>query len=203
MRWILHVDLMRHAPTAMDGMQPESRIILVSTSTTRFPRRHEVVPVFATCAVPVFSWTIFWFLHRMPGWLPFLAPWRILGIFAYTQAFALLESLSILLVLILMAAILPVRLFRRKFVAVGTALMMSAALWIACGQIILIDNPNRLPLWAALALAFTLLSCVLVHRYPRLEQFLSSLADRLTVFLYLYVPLGLLGLVVVVSRNLL
>jgi hypothetical protein len=139
----------------------------------------------------------------MPGWLPFLKGWQILGIFAYTQAVALLESLSLLLLLIILATVLPAPLFRSKFVAIGTALAISAAFWIAAGQVIILDNPSQLRLWAILALSFTVLSCILVHRHVCLEKTLVSLADRLTVLLYLYVPLGLLGLIVILVRNLL
>jgi len=57
--------------------------------------------------------------------------------------------------------------------------------------------------WFALSLVSLVVSCLLVRRSKRLERAVRALAERLTVFLYLYVPLGVVGLVVVVARNVL
>jgi hypothetical protein len=45
--------------------------------------------------------------------------------------------------------------------------------------------------------------CVLVYRSRRIERAIRALAERLTVLLYVYVPLGLLSLIVVIARNVL
>ena len=81
----------------------------------RLPARQDVVLVFAVCAFPVYSWSILSFFDRLPRWLLHLDPWAVIGIFAYAQMFALLESLSLLLVLLFLSAVLPVRLFRNRF----------------------------------------------------------------------------------------
>lgn len=68
-----------------------------------------------------------------------------------------------------------------------------------------------LPLWSSgqlllglmLPLVSIVVACALVHRSEKAEKAIRALADRLTVFLYIYVPLGLLGLIVVVARNIL
>jgi hypothetical protein len=38
--------------------------------------------------------------------------------------------------------------------------------------------------------------------FPQLQRFLLALQERLQIFTYLYIPLGILGLTVVVLRNL-
>jgi hypothetical protein len=143
----------------------------------------------------------------MPGWLPFLSIWEILSIFAYTQMFALLESLSVLLLLIVLAVILPPHFFRNSFVAQGSTLLFVSAFWIILFQSIWFSvvewAASKLLLWLVLSLLTILISCFLVHRTERLKRLLCALADRISVFLYLYVPLGILGLVAVIARNVL
>ncbi|MGD9316669.1 MAG: hypothetical protein PVG56_07540 [Anaerolineae bacterium] len=163
--------------------------------------------VLACCMLLIFSWSILWFFQKMPGWLPFLPLWEVLSIFAYTQMFALLESLFVLLLLVLLAVILPPRFFRDSFVAQGSILLFIAAFWIILFQSIWFNvvewAAGKLFLWFTLALLTVLISCFLVHRSKRLQRVLNAVADRISVFLYLYVPLGTLGLVVVIARNVL
>jgi len=58
-------------------------------------------------------------------------------------------------------------------------------------------------LWMAAPVILLLGLLALPHFFPRLGGILSSLAERFTVFAYLYLPLGLLGLLVVLLRNIL
>jgi positive regulator of sigma E activity len=55
--------------------------------------------------------------------------WDVVGILAYTQTVGLLESAMVLLVLILLGAILPARLFRDEFVAQGSMLVLLTLGW--------------------------------------------------------------------------
>jgi hypothetical protein len=143
----------------------------------------------------------------MPGWLPYLSITKVLSILAYVQAFSLFESGLLLLVLILLGAILPARFFRDKFTAQGSVLAFTLILWAIVFQIINTTTetwtPGQLLLWAVLLLASLVILCVLVRRSERLAQITTAVTERLTVFLYIYVPLGLLGLAVVVARNIL
>jgi hypothetical protein len=41
----------------------------------------------------------------------------------------------------------------------------------------------------------------LMERYPRIEEFLGMIADRMVIFSWLYVPIGLVSLLLVVFRN--
>jgi hypothetical protein len=141
----------------------------------------------------------------MPGWIPYLNIWKILSIFAYTQAFALLESAFILLLLTILAVILPARLFRDKFAVQGTTIVFMTTFWTILFQSIFFNVRQwalaQFFVWFGLSLVSIVIACVLVHRSRRIEKAVSALAERLTVFLYIYIPLGLLGLIVVIIRN--
>ena len=149
-----------------------------------------------------------WFFQKMPGWQPFLDTWAILSILAYALAFALLESLIVLGLVVALAAILPARTLRTRFVGLGSTLVLAITFWTVIFQlifepVIVYWSRAEFALWFGLALVSILLTVLLVHRSERAQQLISSLADRLTVFVYLYVPLGLLGLAAVVTRNIL
>jgi hypothetical protein len=172
------------------------------------PPGRDLLPVFSTVLFPVFSWSMIWFFQKMPGWQPFLDAWAILSILAYALAFALLESLILLGLLVVLAAILPARALRARFVALGSTLVLATTFWTIIFQlifepVILYWSGAEFALWFGLALVSIILAMLLVHRSRRAQGIVSALADQLTVFAYLYVPLGLLGLVVVLARNIL
>jgi hypothetical protein len=143
----------------------------------------------------------------MPSWLQFLGFWENVSIFAYSLAFALLESVVLLSILIILSAVLPVQCFRDKFVAQSSIMVFVATFWAIVFQSV--DAEIHLwslaegLFWGVLCLTAIGVSCVLVDRSKRLEGALSAFAERLTVFLYIYVPMSMLGLVVVISRNIL
>jgi hypothetical protein len=140
--------------------------------------------------------------------LLYLGAWDTLGIFAYIQAFALLESSFILSSILILAAVLPARFLRSRFVAQGSAVVLAITFWTVLFQLIfeaamVAWPPSQFFLWFGLALASIIVALVLVHRSWRVARVVTGLAERLTVFLYLYLPLGIMGLLVVVARNIL
>ena len=165
--------------------------------------------MFASCVVPVHSWSTFTFLDQMPGWLVYLNAWDLIGTFAYTQAFALLESIAVLLVVILLGAILPARFLRDRFATRASILVL---LTLGCG--IVAQSTGRIPFTGSMAwpsksfilggtlyLASIGASYGLMHRYRHLEEAVHAFMERLTVFLYIYVPVGILSVAIVVVRN--
>jgi hypothetical protein len=141
----------------------------------------------------------------MPGWLPFLNLWDIASIFAYTQAFALLESALVLFLLIVLCVVLPARFFRDKFAAQGSMVVLMAALWTAVFLSVSAEirfwSLGEFLFWSALSLAAIVAPCILIYRSRRIERAISAFAGRLAVLLYVYVPLSCLSLIIVIVRN--
>ena len=141
----------------------------------------------------------------MPGWLPFLNLWDIASIFAYTQAFALLESALVLFLLIVLCVVLPARFFRDKFAAQGSMVVLMAALWTAVFLSVSAEirfwSLGEFLFWFALSLAAIGAPCILIHRSRRIERAIRAFAGRLVVLLYVYVPLSCLSLIIVIVRN--
>jgi len=145
------------------------------------------------------------FFEKMPGWLFYLNCWDVIGIFAYTQTFALLESGIVLFVLILIGAILPARFFRDRFVAQGSMMVFLTSGWaIAAHYSAKVFNLwalKTLFLWSVLYLASIGVSYALLYRYKRLEEAMNSFVERLTVLLYVYAPVTFLSIIIVIFRN--
>lgn len=165
------------------------------------------MPVFALCAFFVFGWSIIWFFQKLPNWLPYLKVSDLAMILAYSQGFALVESIAVFLPLLGLAAILPRRWFAAQFVARAGVLVLALALWTVLFQLIfeaVIINwtAPEFVVWFGLALLSIALAYVLVHRSDRTARALVGLAERMTVFVYIYVPLGIIGLLVILVRNL-
>jgi hypothetical protein len=169
----------------------------------RFASIQDIVLVFAACIAPICSWSILQFLEELRAWLFYLSSWDVISIFAYTQALALLESATVLLIVILLGAILPARFLRDRFVAQGSMVVLLTLGWAIATQYKIIPRGFRPPArkFFLLYLASIGVSWVLIHRYKRLEESIDSFVERLTVLLYVYIPTTFLSVIIVMFRN--
>jgi hypothetical protein len=112
--------------------------------------------------------------------------------------------------LLVLCLVFPPRTFKEKFTGQGVVLLalLSAGAILLQGRLELIPKLGLQALlayillgMAAVAIAILLLSW-LMERAPSLPRLLSGLADRMTVFSFIYIPLSLAGWVVVILRNL-
>jgi hypothetical protein len=175
----------------------------------RFPSRQEVLPVFAIFAFFGFSWAFYRMFWYVPSWLEYLNVWKVLTIASYVLAFALVESLLMLVPVILISLVFPARIFKDKFVVQGSSL----AVLISIGAVTLQRRINlvyRLELWQIIAYSLACLGALvlvilalsaLCERVPAFKRIVQTAAERMTVFAYVYVPLSLVGLGVVIIRN--
>ncbi len=176
----------------------------MATFRSRLALNRDIVLVFAAIVFPVYSWSVLQILRLFPSWILRLSLWELVGIIAYTQAYALLESLLILIALVLLSAVLPARFFRKNFVAQGSLLVFLTAGWVIATH----HNNQFFPreirvflLWSAIYLVSVGVSFILIRRYERLDQIVNSLVERLTVFLYVYLPISLAAVIIVILRN--
>ena len=134
-------------------------------------------------------------------------PSRSFLFFLYLMAFALFESVLVTFVLIVIAFVLPVAWFGEGFaykapvpVLVGAFALMRLQNSVSSGSIPTFRTS------AAYALAILVLCALVIfvlHRWSRLHGMLQAVLERFEIFGYIYVPLGLLGILVVLLRNIL
>jgi hypothetical protein len=121
------------------------------------------------------------------------------------MAFALLESAVVTALLIVCAWILPSKLFREGFAYKGfLAILVASTLSIWLQNTLTNVYPGNSLLYYSFgiaALVFVVLA-FLFYKVGFLQKIALNLADRLGILAYLYVPLGLIGFLVYISRNL-
>lgn len=177
---------------------------------SRFPARQEWFAVFCVFIFASFSWSFYRMFWYVPSWLEYLNVWRVLTIAAYVAAFALLESLVMTGLLVLLALFFPLRFFVDRFALIGSSLagLLSLAAFLLQRKINLV---YRLELWQLVLYPILLLACLalvvfllnlIYDRIPVLARFVKDLAERLTIFAYFYIPIGLVGMLLVLVRNL-
>jgi hypothetical protein len=148
----------------------------------------------------------FW---EMSGWRKYFGAWDMVVVLAYVLASALIESFSVLSILVLLRVVLPVQVFRTRFVAKVTALVLFNALWAVLLHLMILSEQIltwTLERWLLCGFVYLLsigFSWAFVHLSDYLARRIEAFVDRVTVFLYLYVPLSVAGILLVIARNIL
>lgn len=181
---------------------------VLATFRERLPTRRELLLVFAACAFPVYTWTIVAFLQKLPSWLLFLGTWQLLGALAYTQLSAFVESVLLLLAAVGLALLLPRRLFSDKFVAQGGMVALVTGAWAIALQlnektVVRSFTLTTILAWIALLLVPMALLYLLIHLSTRVQRVVESVVDCPVVLLYAYLPLTVVGIIIVAVRNVL
>ena len=176
----------------------------------KLPSRSEALPVFSLAVFFIYSWTIFRMFYEPPSWLYYLNILNILVLVAYAMMFALVESSLLFVFTCFIGILLPERIFRQRFVTQG-CLLVSLVCFVAVsaqrrlGLILQMQSWQIIivPLaFILLSIAILVLSAWIYDRFTRIPAFVQGLAERISVFVYIYLPLGLLSLGVVLFRNL-
>jgi len=176
---------------------------------SKLPKTDAVLTVFAVITAMTYGWTFVAFLWKLPSWLHYLNLGEILAIYSYSLLTDFSESILLLALILFLCLILPARLMRDVFILRGTVL----ALGILGGMMFLLGfyinseagTIGTLPAWPVILGCATLLTLALdvyARKSLRVASALTGLAERLTVFLFINLPLSLLALIVVVVRNL-
>lgn len=170
---------------------------------SRFPSRQSILQVYAVIAVLLSGWTVTAFLWRLPAWLLLLSLGEIFTIFSYALAANFLESLLILLSLLIAAALLPARLLRDDFVVRGAILALGSifVLMTFVGSHMLFGVGAGIGLYIAPVVAIGA-TALLLGMAARWRSAVFSLSDRLTVFLFILIPLFVISSIHVMFRNL-
>jgi hypothetical protein len=181
---------------------------------SRLPARREVIGVFGVVLFVVFGWSIRGFLYKVPAFSLYFGLGADLAILCYMFAFALLESLLVTGCLLLLAAILPSRLLKQGFSYKGFIIVFVATIAMIVFEgyykvdffkdIMGGDDSSIPPFVIGCIVSIIVLAGFLwlSRLQPRLQKIVQAVVDQLSIFTYIYVPLGLIGLLVVIIRNL-
>jgi hypothetical protein len=176
----------------------------------RFPHRQDVAYVFSGVVFIVYAWAVRGFLYQFSSLRLYHNIGDILAVFCYLMAFALLESLLITGILLLIGFILPRRWLREGFAVKGfLAVLVSGSAMVMLQKYLYSQQtndyqmPSSTTLYSGALIGFILLLIliILVQKVTVVRNLLLAFEERLQVFLYVFVPLGILGFIVIFLRN--
>ena len=180
----------------------------MDTFRQRLLSSNEYFQLFLICLLPVNIWAIITMMRRLPTLILLMSTANLLSVGAYILAFALLESVFVFGFIFLVSLMIPKRLLGSKFVPIGTIFILIAA--ISAGIVHLYDiwdfEALELDIWAGMWTLVGILAVGLlgywVHRDNKVEAFTKSVTERLSILSMVYLCADILGLFVVLFRNL-
>ena len=153
----------------------------------------------------IYTWTILWFFWKLPSWLYFLNASEIGIALAYVLVTNFVESLLVLCIPVFLALVLPRKWFLDLFVARGTCLVLFGLgymIYLAREVQTKVDHPafsyRLLPL--AIAAVLILMATFLISRIGPIRKILEAFSDRATIFLYVFMPVSVISMLVVLVR---
>jgi hypothetical protein len=172
----------------------------------RLPDRRSIIGVYATAVFLVYGWTLLASFWKVPSWLYFLKIGEILSVYAYSLVINFAESMLLILLTLIVGFFLPNRWWNAQFTS-------KSVLWISVlmGSIMLRLYTNRAPnywedfvynqwAWWGWTIFLAVILNALASHVDLMRRGVENLADRLVVFLYIYLPLTVVSIVVVIVR---
>lgn len=194
------------ARSKQTGKSPECYNDSVKNFSSRLPAVNDLLSVSALIVFFVYSWSLIIFFWNFPRFILFLTLREIAAIGAYSFSIALADSVLIVSLTLIAAGALPARWIRSDFVPRGGVIGMgifgaSIFLQSVSGNLYRMDD-LRIALLCVLLIVLIGLLAYVAARAVWLASALTKLAQTSEIFFYLYIPISVLSVFVVLIRNL-
>ncbi len=151
-------------------------------------------------------WAVFNLLETIPSWVLQLNAWEIIGGISYTLTFALIESVFLFVLVMIVNFIVPKQFFAEKFILNSTILALLILIWAILVQynydsIISLDRKSILFLFSTILLSIVIV-ILIANRIRNFEIIISAVVNRVAVLAVIYLILDILGILIVITRNL-
>ena len=169
----------------------------------RFPSKEDMLCVYAVSAFMDYSWMALLFFFNMPSFFLNQTILEVLGIFSYGAFLCLADSVLQFLIITACAVALPAKFLRDEFASRGGMMALLFFIWIFSLRLDFAtywsgERLLQLLLYAVLSMVVMVF---LVARVAILKRLMDGFARRAAVFAYIYPPLGVIGLLIVIARN--
>ena len=173
---------------------------LLSKLNSRLPKLTQIIPVYSLIVMLVYGWTIYWFAWNLPSWLGLMPLMDVFSILAYSFIANFLESIVVLSVVIVLGIILPEKWLRGDFVLIAGFVVLY---FLIFGMFLLYNFIPLPQLGRSVMAAFSLffIGQYAIRRFRLARKVIGTLADRSVIFLYMSIPVTIVGLIVVLIRN--
>lgn len=187
---------------------------------TQIYSKHGLWSLFLMCAFPLHAWTLILAFRDLSWVTERTNAWDAVGVMAYGLLFALIESTVIFLVATGLGFLVSAQWDKDRRVVLLAVLVLIASMWAIAGQLFFLLNvplPGQLiqflvhsghPLRVLYVLVLTvvtptvLIPALLVLRSRVFFQFFQGVIDRVSVLTMFYLFFDIVGLVIVLVRNL-
>ncbi len=187
-------------------LSPQALIFMTQTLfdffKRRLPARGDLTLAFSMAAFLVFSWSLRGLFFKFQAYLLSYSIWDLLVIVAYMLAFALVETLLAMTLMTALALILPAAFLKEGFSYKASFFFLAFGLVSVHLQLVMTNQPTTrfLLLELGWGLALWLALAMLTHYVGAVRKVVLDALDRLVIFSYIYIPLGMISLVVIVLR---
>lgn len=187
--------------------------------TQRYSRQG-LASLFLSCAFPIHLWALI-MVFRDISWLTERTNlWDAIGVASYGMLFAFLESVMLFLVVVLVGLLIPRHWHSDRRIAFLALLILIISAWAMVSQLLFLwnislppsvirflresDHPLRFLYGGSLAIvaSIVLLLVVFFLKSKTSVTFMQNLMERISLLAIFYLLFDLLGLVIVVIRNL-
>lgn len=173
------------------------------------PDRGAVLSVYSVLVCLLYSWTLFASFSALPSWIYLLNLIEIAALYAYSFVLDFIDSILALIIVLILEFVwmlIPgIRRedFRSRTVMYILLLLTSSAirLYNLQGYELMTNFLDGEAIWWICTFLLAILLAVIAPQISWLRALLEGFADRAVVFLYIYLPLSLISLVVVIIRN--
>lgn len=187
--------------------------------TQRYSRQG-LASLFLTCAFPLHLWTLI-LVFRDIAWLTERTNlWDAIGVASYGMLFAFAESVVIFLLLVLLGFVIPKHWHSDRRITFLALLILITSLWGMISQLLFLWNvplppqaiqflrnsnhPLRILYAGCLAIVTptVLLPVYLFIKSNKSVAFMQNMMERISLLTMFYLLFDLLGLAIVIIRNL-
>jgi len=178
---------------------------MLTVLKNRLPSLQQIIAVYGLISLIIYCWTLIWFFWKLPSWEYFMNMGEIAIVIAYAVATNFIESLTVLLMLLLLCVVLPAKWFKDFFLSRGSSLVILGLGYMMYISSHIASNNDSYPtnlvrLIPAIGLLILLLT-FLIGRISFLRRLFEELADRASIFSYIFPPLGFISLLIIITRN--
>jgi hypothetical protein len=176
--------------------------------TGRWPSGQGILRTYGVIVFLLYSWTLLASFYKLPSWMYFLDLYDILSIYAYSFSANLLESLVLMAGALLLEYTIFLPFRDREGFQSRSVIMVIVVLACIMTRLILYRSPEKSMaflqwewVWWSLSLVGGYVMALRAPRSRFLKSLIDGLAERTVVFVYIYIPLSLLALLMVLIRN--
>jgi len=175
--------------------------------------------LFLMCAFPLHAWTIIMSFRDLSWLIDGTNAWDAVGVLAYGLIFTFVECISLFLVMGLLGFLISLKWEPERRIVLLTVLVIILSLWAMFSQLFflmnmaipsqwvgfLINTGHPLRVWSAgilvtVGLSFLVPALVVIRSTPAF-RFVRGLIERLSVLTVLYLFFDVVGLIIVLIRN--